>query len=377
MNTKRGVSLVILVITLIVMIILTSVIVMRTDNSIFLAQRNDFITELEVIQDKIKEYYLLVGRLPVVPGVGYNKEELLAKNSAYAYELENEIVENGDENNSFLEVQLSILDVSTNERGKRQIETDVFIVATNTLNVYYLAGFEIEDKIRFSLVTLVDKKEIGNNDVVNDEPVALNKELNVTKSTNTWTNEVKLTVDSVINDDETLTYFIGNQQGKTIAGNVITINTNTLTAEEKEELSLNKIITVNLLKDGVLLKKKQLLLDNFDITNPILEEMTVVDSSNSAYNIIQIAVTDAGGSGIESVYYDYATILKDGTEIPYYIGSSQPTAQDLIRGGKVSVDGKIKLEKHIKSISVVAVDNADNVSDVVKYTIDNSYLKSK
>ena len=82
-------------------------------------------------------------------------------------------------------------------------------------------------------------------------------------------------------------------------------------------------------------------------------------------------------SGIKALYYDYETIYENGESKAYYTNRSEVTASDLMSFGKIANIGVIKLSKNIKSIVVVAVDNAGNTSEIITYTIDDEYLISE
>ena len=379
MKTKQGVSLVILSIAIIIMVLLLGFAITQINSVLEEAEKDAFVVELATIKDKVKEYYLLMGSLPVQSGVTYTPDTLKAKlaNVSDQELLSNEIKTNKDQNNIFYVVNLDLLEVETEERGKGSDDTDKFLIASNTLNAYYLKGIIVENTTRFSLATLSTQNVIEDNTVPSEE-VTLDTKLNVIKSTNTYTNELILTVTNELKDGESLKYSIGNATAKAVPANkVIIINLANMTSAEKTAFATNKTVTISKLTSGVVTETKEISISNLDVTNPSLGAMEMTDTANASYNMITINSADEGESGIRAIYYDYSSILVDDVETAYYSDRSVVTVDDLATFGRVSKDGTIKLEKHIKSIIAIAVDNAGNTTDITVYSIADSYVVSK
>lgn len=371
MKSKKGVSLVVLIITLIVMVIIVTVTISGIENVLKEAQKSEFVTELETIKDKAEEWYFLTGTLPIETGTEYTASQLKAKvlDSQSKTLLTNEISKNGDLNNNFFVVDLALMDIQTNERGKKQNQTDIFVIAENTLNIYYLGGAEIYKIVRFSVVDLVDENNIKEPNIA-DTAVNLNDTLNIAKSSNVWSNSLTLTIKNSLNSGETLTYSIGTLTAKQVnEKQEIYLNNVNLNSDEQQALNTNKYITVNRLKNGTVIESKRVNVTNLDMDVPNLGGMDIVNTSNASYNTVKINSTDVGNSGVKAIYYDYETKLVNGVAQSYYTDRNNVTEVDLINFGKITNDGTIKLAKDIKSIVAVAVDNAGNVSLINTYTI--------
>lgn len=380
MKTKTGISLVVLVITIIIMTILVGITVSGIDNALSEATEDEFVVELSTIKDKIKEYYIFTGALPVKPGVEYTVDEVGAKHTNGGIRLAflKEVETNNDTDNKFLIIDLDLLGLEPNQRGKSSHDLDMFLVATNTLNVYYLGGALIKDEMRFSLITLVDNNVVVNDVDSEDNQIQLNSTLSVRKDTNTWTNEVKIIIDNYLNEGETLQYSINGETLKAVpSNNIITINSNNITVQEMDSFSVNKNVIINRLKNGSLIESKSIGMENLDIVSPELGRMDMVDVSNNNFNKVSINTADAGGSEIKRIYYDYVSKMTNGTETTYYSNRSQITAEQLVEFGKTTSDGTIELDKNIKSIIAVAEDNAGNKSETSIYVIEDEYLVSK
>ncbi len=372
MKTKRGISLIAVTISIVVLAIITGLVITQTNNVIAEAEKSEFVVELSTIQDKIEERYLLTGLLPVRPNIVYTANELKSKiedNNERAL-LDSEIIANNDENNSFLVVDLESMEIETAERGKTNQETDIFVVATNSLNVYYLKGAEINDIVSFSLVMLVERNTVQSNLQKEQEKVKLNNDLVLEKSTNTWTNELKIIVKNKLASNEVIKYVVGySEEQNNVENNTITLNSVSMTETEKTEFKVNKSLLIRRLLNGNVIQIKEVMIDNLDIETPLLNEMEIVDDGHEKHNIVKISSTDMGGSSIKCIYYDYVSIVRDDIIEPYYTDRNEVTKKDLAAFGKISKDGTITLDKNIKSIIAMAIDNAGNMSEIKAYTI--------
>lgn len=380
MKTKRGISLVILVITILVMIILTSITIVGIGNTLIEVNKDEFVVELATIKEKVKEHYLTIGVLPVKAGQEYTVNELLEQytDDTYKVALEKEIRTNKDSTNTFCTVDLEKLNITTSERGLEKDDLDVFAVTTNTLNIYYLKGVQIDEVAYFSEAMLVSNNQIDIVPGENATDVDLSEELSVSKNTNVWTNEVVIEINNKLEQSETLQYSIAGCAVKSVASNnSITINASNMTNEEIAAFASNKMVTIAKLNNGVTVSTNQISISNLDITAPNLSAIEMLDTSNEKYNVVKINMIDSGGSGIKALYYDIDTVLKDNVQVAYYTNRTDVKNKDLISFGKISNDGVVRLEKNIKSIIATAVDNAGNISDVVTYTIEDTYLISK
>jgi len=378
MKTKRGISLVVLVITIIVTVIVTTLTILQIDNVMGEINRDDFIVEVTTIEDKIKEYYLLTGSLPVIESNQYTADELKEKLAEGTKSLlYNEIVANEDVANTFYEIDISKLGIEITERGLKKDATDIYVVATNSLNVYYLKGCDIEGTMYFSTGLLVTENKIEDDEEITYDAVTLTDDLNLIKNTNVWTNEIVITINSNISYNQQLQYSIAGMASKEVVGKIITINENSMTADEKTAFSTNKVVTVNKLENDTVITSEQISISNLDIEAPTIGNIESIDTTETGYNVLNVVRADTGGSGIKAIYYDYNQILKDGTVSKYYTDRTTVTPKDLLEFGKIATTGSIKLTKNVKSIVALVIDNAANISDIVTYTIEDEYVESE
>lgn len=143
MNNKRGVTLlVVLTATIVMLIIMTSAAVIGA-GAISSANLEEYKNGISRVQDNINEYYLEVGSLPVL-------NEVVAPNSLGSdfYEA---VALNSDENNKLYVVNVALLSNDTIRNGRGTLKNqDVYLVAENTHNVYYVGGFSNRGKIYYS-----------------------------------------------------------------------------------------------------------------------------------------------------------------------------------------------------------------------------------
>lgn len=370
---KQGISLVVLVITIIVMIIIASIAIIGINDLIITADTQDFANEVNVIEESIKEYYATHKILPVT-STKYNKSELLNKlEGSYKTKLNTEITENNDADNTFYVVDLKLLEITTPERGLGTDALDIYLVASNTLNVYYLKGVEIEDNIYFSNKELIDKKKIEDNVVTsNEQDVNLKSSIIVTKSTNAWTNNLDVKVDYVLNSGESIFYAINNKEEKTLTGNNITLNADTLTASEISSLSNASKLVVYRKSNGTTLETKEIDISNLDVVAPVVNSVGI--SSGTSSNTLTLDITESL-SKIKAVYFEYVTVVRSNQTTNYYKNISDITKNYLLSNGKVSYTNVVNIEKSVASIKYMVVDNAGNTTDVIEYTVPTEYIE--
>jgi len=139
---KKGVSLLIVTVAISVMVILISSSIIFGSQAIKTAQFEEFLSQLDRLSMSLNDYYLENSSLPttgeVVSGVSLGNEFM------------NELVSKKDENNRLFVVNVSLLKDGTLKRGNGTTENqDIFVVAENTNNVYYVKGFKYKGKTYF------------------------------------------------------------------------------------------------------------------------------------------------------------------------------------------------------------------------------------
>ena len=157
-KSKRGISLVALLITILVMAILSAVVVLSAKNSVDNTNVTDFMNDLQKIQDAAQNYYMENGIYPFSENLELSQVQVLEQVGAdkraelrEEMELNNDYSEDGTE--SYYIIDLSKIDVTQTKRGVKKSgnANDVYIIAKSSGNVYYLDGLETKDNTYFSI----------------------------------------------------------------------------------------------------------------------------------------------------------------------------------------------------------------------------------
>ncbi len=134
MSRKSGVTLLVIIMSVIVMMIIITSASVVGSNAIIQANFEEYRSGLSRVEDNINSYYLENGKLPIT-------NEVVSANSL-GTDFYNNVVENKDDNNKLFVVNISLLQNDTLKKGYGTlINKDVFLVAENTHNIYYLKGF--------------------------------------------------------------------------------------------------------------------------------------------------------------------------------------------------------------------------------------------
>ncbi len=141
---KKGVSLIVAVAAITIMIILISAASVVGSGAIATANFEEYKALLNRVSDNVNEYYVENGSLPL------NGE--VVSFSALGSEFANAIVTNNDAANTLYVIDISKLKDSTITKGNGTVkDKDVFLVAANSNNVYYMKGFKYKSKVYFGL----------------------------------------------------------------------------------------------------------------------------------------------------------------------------------------------------------------------------------
>lgn len=140
---KKGFSLSTVVIAISIMLILISSVSVIGSSAISSANFDEYKSQIERVSDEINIYINENGNLPI-------KNEEVDINSL-GTDFLNQARENGDTTNKFYVIDISKLNDYSLKKGNGNVEDkDVFLVAENTNNVYYLKGFKYRGKVYFS-----------------------------------------------------------------------------------------------------------------------------------------------------------------------------------------------------------------------------------
>ncbi len=141
---KKGISLMVVVIAVTVMLILISTASVIGSSSINTANYDEFNSKVDRVWNLVNEYYVKNGVLPVT-------SEVISKESLGS-DFVKVVTENGDLNENLIVVDMSKLKITGIDLGYGNIlDQNVFLVAQNTQNVYYMRGYNYRGKIYYSV----------------------------------------------------------------------------------------------------------------------------------------------------------------------------------------------------------------------------------
>lgn len=151
---KKGVSLIVLSITIVVLAVLTTVMLVGTTEISDKTRVAKLGEEFKLLEDTIKEYYAINGTLPIDSEAKYTKTQLINLNTLGQGELlQAEIDKNKDATSTFYEINYSLISTTIKERGIEVTQDDIYVVSSNN-NVYYVQGVTIGEKVYFSLANI-------------------------------------------------------------------------------------------------------------------------------------------------------------------------------------------------------------------------------
>ncbi len=384
---KKGISLVILVITIIIMIVLASVIVYVSSDAFNNSKKAAFALELEQVEELVETYYLNNNELPIDSSESYDKATLVALISTGSDFLSNEITLNGDDDEVFYKIDISQLPIEEISRGMKidGDTADIFVVASDSFNVYYVKGERVGEEYYFSLTeSLTGKSKVNDEDTTStdDSMVTITGSTGVitlTKNTKEWTNDLTVTAQAILADGETLRYFIAGQDvTSSVVDNTIDVdailNANGTLKTKFYNNDSNKIVKVQKKLNDNVVAEETINVLNLDI----LSGNTITESNitNTTYTNFILSIitgyTDLGGSGVKEARVLYTGKYNDdGNVVAYYQDTPTTITKEYINSvGATSNATTIKLPKDVVEYMVVFVDNAGNISEPVKCTVE-------
>ena len=132
---KRGITVSILVVTIIVMFALVTTTTVVGTRAIQTAMYEEFLSKIERVSNDVNKYYVDNNSLPTTL-------EIIAK-EGLSDEFKSELNTKNDATNNLFVIDMTKLRTESVNIGKGSVEDlDVFVVAENTNNIYYLKGIE-------------------------------------------------------------------------------------------------------------------------------------------------------------------------------------------------------------------------------------------
>lgn len=154
MKNQKGVTLVSLIITIIIILIITSATVYTSTNRFKINNLSKMYNDIELLNDKIATYYLKFGGLPIIK----NTENTPIKYTFSELNFDKNI--NDDDNYYIIDLEaIGNITLNYGKEGFKNQNTsdDVYIINNKTHSVYYVRGIEYTDG------NLYHSKKIENN----------------------------------------------------------------------------------------------------------------------------------------------------------------------------------------------------------------------
>ena len=332
---KKGITLVTLLITLIVMIVLSTTVVVSGVSAMNNAKKMKFAAELVFMQDTIQNYMRThENSLPVKDGVV--------------------AVQNLPER-EYYEIDMSLLGLIDTAYGNKlnADEKDIYVVSKTNNEVYYLKGLKIGNTIYYNLTDeLKESINYTDTNAVSKDGIIFNQ-----SKTDYTNSDISVNV-QVPKEYSNVTVVSGNTEITEFAieGKYIVF-----TISEASNFNIAVLYT----KDGAQLQQTHSV-SNFDNVAPTIEikEKIKITSDNKEKTSITINTTD-DLSGVDKVLY-----TTDKVEKTYFETENK---------GKQVTNNNVVVDKFTKYVTFYVVDKAGN-SKILVETLDatateNDYAK--
>lgn len=161
-KNEKGVTLLALTITIIVMVIVTGTLIYNTNNQVQIQKIDKLYSDIEQIKDKVSEYYISNKKLPT-KGKYCTAEQLvnILKNNGASNSLtQNELLDSNDkkgEEQTYYVIDLSKMDNLTLNYGSQfknwesgTTLQDLYIINEKSHQIYYPKGVKIDGKFYYS-----------------------------------------------------------------------------------------------------------------------------------------------------------------------------------------------------------------------------------
>lgn len=378
---RKGVSLIVLIITIVVLSILSSIVIVKVQDYSDSARIATFLNNISQIQDYIYSKNLLNEKIPLKEDTAYTINELVDSsylNLKMKDTFEKEVISNGgDINSKFCIIDMEKLeDIENNMGYGKNGTTDYFVYEASSLKVYYLGGVYYNKKRYFSVTSeftnISDKTSEENTSSISIDKTS---KLSVKKDTTGITNKLGITISATLSENEEVMIKIGESATskfkdketnfKVSFNNIEELNAlvttpfNNNVIENLDEEK--KYIIVSIVEGGKTVSTYNVDISNYDCTIPTITNVTTRNYSN--YNLVSGKCKkniEKNSSKIKYIRYEYE---KENPDKDYMMKNSKNTYCD--EEGNFS----IKVPLNVSKIEIICVDNAGNISEIFEYLI--------
>lgn len=203
LKNEKGVTILALTITIIVMIIITGTLIYNANNQLHIKKIDNLYSDIEQIRDKVSQYYIKYGKLPVKGRYCTAGElvEILKQNGASQSKTQNELLDINDKKDpaelTYYVIDLSKLDnltlyygskfkdwtpnVEINGETGEEIyssstsEQDLYIINEKSQQIYYPKAITVENKIYYAHKLDLNENNSADLEVTNIQGLSISK----------------------------------------------------------------------------------------------------------------------------------------------------------------------------------------------------------
>lgn len=164
LNNSKGIALITLVVAILMMLIISSVIVYNATSNIRIQSLNNMYNDIRVLNEQVFLYYSKYNELPIL-----NEEYTSSINSDILGEYEA---------NKFKIIDIDKIDRNIKSNlnygedyyNKNYSGTDIYIINTETLKIFYVNGIKIDDKIYYTIPNEEEYQKISVDEIIANPP---------------------------------------------------------------------------------------------------------------------------------------------------------------------------------------------------------------
>ncbi len=391
---KKGISLVILLITIAVALILVATITTSFGKYIETSRLSKLANEVSQIQDMVTAFYIKNDYLPVI-GEAKTKSDILEmiEDTGNRYDMEKEIDLNGDNYSTtqFYTVDLDLIETEGDTEGKK------YILSYPNFTVYDMDGMEVNFHVYYSISPRLSEivKVSEGKKATKDSTTSIVKgsTLKVTSNNLGSTNKMGITVNSA-RATSTIMYleFSGITEPRQVRNTISKFSFDSLddlnnkdilaTALTQDEInsfnnSISKTINVVIRNS----KNEEIARETIDMSNYDASIPKVKILSNRVYNemrVVRVELQDSGNN-LKEVRYDYLKKVDVNNNVSDYYSGVKSFDNNYMLTKAKTIDMQevnqgvvdIKVPKDVGVLCVAAVDSSGNISNIIPVSYTN------
>lgn len=280
---KKGISLVSLMITVVIIVLLATTVTISATSSIDNSRKINFSNEISLIQEKVNNYYLSNNNLPILEKVNLDEAYLI------------DFVNDNDGVKELYKIDFTKLSKLERIYGNEENKLDFYAIDISTNKVYYVAGVRIKN-IRY--YSLTDELKT----IIRYTDNSLNNDIIFNQNHNKWTNQniiTEILIPSKYTDVRVVVFNEG--VNKNVSDYEVFEKYNKYTVNN---IYGNYNIEVRYIKEGVE-KSVTYEVNNFDNTKPsfMISDKKVFTNDKEKYYYIEISEVKDELSGIAKLKF--------------------------------------------------------------------------